>query len=67
MSEELYELLKRRDAEIVALREYIGAVEEELREARGESAHQFAREDADKKLSALRYEYGFKSDGRFHG
>lgn len=65
MSEEMYELLRRRDAELVALRQYVASVEEELREARGDSAHQFAREDADEKLRALRYQHGFKTDGRW--
>ena len=64
MTEEMYELLQRRDNEIAVLRGYIEALEEELRRARGESAHEFAREDANKRLNELRYEHGLRSDGR---
>ena len=67
MSEEMYELLRRRDWEIDVLREYIATLEEELRAARGDSAHEFAREDVDKKLGELRFQHGLKSDGRLRG
>lgn len=67
MNEEQYDLLKRRDEEIAALYGYIGSLEEELREARGESAHQFAREDADKRISELRYQHGLRSGGGLRG
>lgn len=63
-AETLYDLLKIRDTEIGTLREYIAALEEELREARGENAHELAREDADKRISELQYEHGLRSDGR---
>lgn len=65
MDEETYQLLQRRDGELEALRAYAEALEEALREARGESAHERARDDADARIRELRYEHGFKSDGRW--
>jgi hypothetical protein len=66
-AENMYALLGTRDAEIAALRGYVAAVEEELREIRGEEGHAAARERADELLRQLRYEHGFKSDGRWRG
>lgn len=65
--EGMYELLQRRDAEISVLREYIESLEEELRVARGEDAHERARDDADERIRDLRYQSGLKTDGRFRG
>ena len=67
MNEDQYALLKRRDEEIAALYDYIGALEEELRQARGESAHENAREDADKRISELRYQHGIRHGGGLRG
>jgi hypothetical protein len=66
-AEGMYALLKRRDAELVALRVYVNALENELREAIGEDHRQQGWESADKQIASLREEHGFKSDGRFRG
>ena len=64
MTEQEYELVKRRDRHIAALLEYVGRLEEELREARGDNAHWGAREDAQATIADLRYQCGLRTDGR---
>ena len=68
MSEETYGLLKRRDAELKALREYVKALEQVLVERRGSEAEDEARAQAwDSEIALLRYWHGFKSDGSWRG
>ncbi len=63
-AEETYSLLQSRDHEIRVLRAYVDALEEEVRQARGESAHEYARANADETLSQLRFEHGLRADKR---
>lgn len=65
--EEMYELLKRRDAEISALRELLKAIRSEYAQLASQLASEREYEEATHRIDLLFYEHGFKSDGRFRG
>lgn len=68
MSQDMYDLLQHRDAELAALRRYVRAVEEKLVERRVEEAESEARQRSwDDEIRLLRFDHGFKSDGRWRG
>jgi hypothetical protein len=67
MSEQMYELLKRKDAEIAALRELVSALRNRFAEAASEHAAEEAWPRAYESLSGLLYDHGFKSDGSWRG
>jgi len=64
---EMYELLKRKDAELVAYRALVEALRARFAQAASEEAASSAWKDAYQELGSLFYEHGFKSDGRLRG
>ncbi len=67
MSEELYELLKRRDEAIVRLRRVIESLIHELAEMYAEDEKEKASERAYAVLREVFDEHGLRSDGSVRG
>ena len=67
MSEDLYELLKRKDAELAAYRELVEHLRSRVAEAAAEHAQSEAWQRAWDDLGHVFYECGFKSDGSWRG
>lgn len=64
-AETMYDLLRRRDAEITALRELLQAIKAEYAQLASELASQKEYEEATGRIDELFYRHGFKSDGRY--
>lgn len=63
MSEELYELLKQKDALIARYAELVGALRNTVVQAMAEHAESEAWTSASAHLDQVFYEHGFRSNG----
>jgi hypothetical protein len=67
VSEDLYELLKRKDRELAAYRELVDALRNLIAETAQAVESDSAWKRAWDEIGTVFYEHGFKSDGRFRG
>lgn len=67
MSEDLYELLKRKDAELAAYRELVDKLRSHVASAAADHAHSEEWKHAWDGLGSVFHECGFKSDGSWRG
>lgn len=66
-AEDMFELLKRKDAEIAAYKELVDALRRHFAQASSEYEAESAYQRAYRELDSVFYEYGFKSDGGWRG